>query len=149
MMLIGVDYHPSFQTIAFFMEETGECGEQELNHSDGQADRLYRDLKQQGIRVRALPAGGSSPSSGAHSSGLETSVHAPGDASAQKHLQGSNGTQAGGSVVLDVAEWLCVFTVVRVRFARGAARNRKWREVERRPLDWASRFLQREFALLI
>jgi hypothetical protein len=32
MMLIGVDYHPSFQTIAFLMEETGECGEQELNH---------------------------------------------------------------------------------------------------------------------
>jgi len=30
MMIIGVDYHPSFQTIAFFMEETGECGEQEL-----------------------------------------------------------------------------------------------------------------------
>ena len=30
MMLIGVDYHPSFQTIAFFVEETGECGEQEL-----------------------------------------------------------------------------------------------------------------------
>jgi hypothetical protein len=32
MMIIGVDYHPSFQTIAFLMEETGECGEQELNH---------------------------------------------------------------------------------------------------------------------
>jgi hypothetical protein len=30
MMIIGVDYHPSFQTIAFLMEETGECGEQEL-----------------------------------------------------------------------------------------------------------------------
>ena len=30
MMLIGVDYHPCFQTIAFFVEETGECGEQEL-----------------------------------------------------------------------------------------------------------------------
>jgi hypothetical protein len=41
MMIIGVDYHPSFQAIAFFMEETGECGEQELNHSDGQAERLY------------------------------------------------------------------------------------------------------------
>jgi hypothetical protein len=27
MMIIGVDYHPSFQTIAFLMEETGECGE--------------------------------------------------------------------------------------------------------------------------
>jgi hypothetical protein len=25
MMLIGVDYHPSFQQIAFFMEDTGEC----------------------------------------------------------------------------------------------------------------------------
>ena len=50
MMLIGVDYHPSFQTIAFFVEETGECGEQELNHSDGQAEKFYRDLKQQGIR---------------------------------------------------------------------------------------------------
>jgi transposase len=52
MMLIGVDYHPSFQTIAFFVEETGECGELELNHSDGQADKFYRDLKQRGIRVR-------------------------------------------------------------------------------------------------
>src|SRR6202035_352865 len=52
MMLIGVDYHPSFQTIAFFMEETGECGEQELNHSDGQAEKFYRDLKQRGIGVR-------------------------------------------------------------------------------------------------
>jgi len=31
-MIIGVDYHPSFQAIAFFVEETGECGEQELNH---------------------------------------------------------------------------------------------------------------------
>ena len=27
MMIIGVDYHPSFQQIAFFEEETGECGE--------------------------------------------------------------------------------------------------------------------------
>ena len=32
MVIIGVDYHPTFQTIAFFIEETGECGEQELNH---------------------------------------------------------------------------------------------------------------------
>ena len=42
MLLIGVDYHPSFQTIAFFDEETGECGEQELNHSDGQAEKFWR-----------------------------------------------------------------------------------------------------------
>jgi len=52
MVIIGVDYHPSFQTIAFFVEETGECGEQELNHSDGQAEKFYRDLKQRGICVR-------------------------------------------------------------------------------------------------
>ena len=50
-MLIGVDYHPSFQTIAFFAQETGECGEQELNYSDGTA-RFYRDLKELGICVR-------------------------------------------------------------------------------------------------
>ena len=52
MMIIGVDYHPSFQTMAFLLEETGECGEQELNHSDGQAEKFYRDLKQRGISVR-------------------------------------------------------------------------------------------------
>src|SRR4029077_13578465 len=52
MMIIGVDYHPSFQTIAFLIEETGECGEQELDHSDGQAEKFYRDLKQRGIHVR-------------------------------------------------------------------------------------------------
>jgi transposase len=52
MMLIGVDYHPSFQTIAFLIEETGEYDERELNHSDGQADRFYRDLKERGICVR-------------------------------------------------------------------------------------------------
>ena len=52
MMLIGVDYHPSFQQIAFFVEETGECGERQLNHREGEAERFYRDLQQRGIRVR-------------------------------------------------------------------------------------------------
>ena len=52
MMIIGVDYHPSFQTIAFFVEETGEYDERELNHSEGEAERFYRDLQQRGIRVR-------------------------------------------------------------------------------------------------
>ncbi len=33
-------------------QETGECGEQELNHSDGQAEKFYRDLKQRGICVQ-------------------------------------------------------------------------------------------------
>jgi hypothetical protein len=52
MLMIGVDYHPSFQQIAFLEEETGECGEQQLNHRDGEAERFYRDLHQRGIRVR-------------------------------------------------------------------------------------------------
>jgi Transposase len=51
-MIIGVDYHPSFQQIAFFVEETGEYGERQLNHGEGEAERFYRDLKRQGIRVR-------------------------------------------------------------------------------------------------
>jgi tRNA splicing endonuclease len=34
------------------MEETGEYGEQELNHSDGEADRFYRELKERGVSVR-------------------------------------------------------------------------------------------------
>src|ERR1700737_29487 len=52
MMIIGVDYHPSFQQIAFFVEETGEYGEQRVNHDGGEAERFYRDLQQRGIRVR-------------------------------------------------------------------------------------------------
>jgi len=46
MYLIGVDYHPSFQTIAFFTEETGELAERELNLSRGEADEFYRGIWQ-------------------------------------------------------------------------------------------------------
>ncbi len=52
MMIIGVDYHPSFQQIAFMDQETGECGERRLNHSDGEAENFYRDLKQREVSVR-------------------------------------------------------------------------------------------------
>jgi hypothetical protein len=38
-MIIGVDYHPSFQQIAFMDQETGECGEQERKHCDGEAEK--------------------------------------------------------------------------------------------------------------
>src|SRR3981081_2502290 len=51
-MMIGVDYHPSFQQIAFWMEETGEYSEQRLNHSEGEAEKFYRDLKLRGVQVR-------------------------------------------------------------------------------------------------
>ena len=52
MIIIGVDYHPSFQQIASFDQETGECGERRLNHSDGEAEKFYRDMKQRGVSVR-------------------------------------------------------------------------------------------------
>ena len=52
MLIIGVDYHPSFQQISFMDQETGECGEQRLNHSDGEAERFYMELKPQGANVR-------------------------------------------------------------------------------------------------
>jgi transposase len=52
MIIIGVDYHPSFQQIAFLIEETGELEERRLNHSEGEAEKFYRDLKQRGICVR-------------------------------------------------------------------------------------------------
>ena len=52
MLLIGVDYHPSFQQLAFLNQDTGECGELRLNHGDGEAERFYRELQQRGIRVR-------------------------------------------------------------------------------------------------
>ena len=52
MMIIGVDYHPSFQQIAFLDQETGECDERPLKHSDGEAEKFYRELKQRGVSVR-------------------------------------------------------------------------------------------------
>jgi transposase len=52
MYIVGVDYHPSFQQIAFLDQETGECGERRLNHSDGEAEKFYRELQQKGISVR-------------------------------------------------------------------------------------------------
>ena len=52
MYIVGVDYHPSFQQIAFLDQETGECGDRRLNHSDGEAEKFYRELRQKGISVR-------------------------------------------------------------------------------------------------
>ena len=37
MIIIGVDYHPSVQQIAYVDTETGETCERRLNHSDGEA----------------------------------------------------------------------------------------------------------------
>ena len=52
MWIIGVDYHPSVQQIAFVNTDTGECGERRLNHSDGEAEKFYRELKAADCCVR-------------------------------------------------------------------------------------------------
>src|SRR5208337_4729463 len=52
MLIIGCDYHPSVQQIAFVDSETGETGERRLQHKDGEAEGFYRDLKKRGISVR-------------------------------------------------------------------------------------------------
>src|SRR5271168_5601240 len=44
MIIIGVDFHPSMQEIAFLDQETGEYVERQLNHSDGEAEKFYREL---------------------------------------------------------------------------------------------------------
>ena len=92
---------------------------------------------------------GGSPSGGAFGSRLEASVYPPGDASAKEYCEGSDGTQAGGSVVLDVAKRMGLSAVSRVRFVRGRARYRTWCELKHCAFEWAPRSLQREFELVI
>ena len=51
MIIIGCDYHPGFQQIAFLDSETGELQERELQHCE-EAEKFYRDLAVQGMQVR-------------------------------------------------------------------------------------------------
>jgi transposase len=51
MLIIGCDYHPAFQQIAFVDTATGDCGERRLEHRE-EAEKFYRDLAAQGMEVR-------------------------------------------------------------------------------------------------
>src|SRR5262249_27366409 len=51
MIIIGMDYHPSFQQIAFVDNETGEYQESRLQHRE-EAEKFYRDLATHGVKVR-------------------------------------------------------------------------------------------------
>src|ERR1700681_222386 len=51
MIIIGCDYHPSFEQIAFVDTETGELQERRLQHRE-EAEKFYRDLAAQGTKVR-------------------------------------------------------------------------------------------------
>ncbi len=51
MIIIGMDYHPSFQQIAFVDTETGDLEERRLEHRE-EAEQFYRDLASRGVQVR-------------------------------------------------------------------------------------------------
>lgn len=51
MLIIGCDYHPSFQQISFVDTESGECGQRRLDHGTGEAERFYRGLGGNTVRV--------------------------------------------------------------------------------------------------
>src|SRR6202162_607897 len=51
MIIIGPDYHPGFQQIAFVDTDTGELQERRLQPRE-EAEEFYRDLATQGMKVR-------------------------------------------------------------------------------------------------
>src|SRR5258708_34408729 len=51
MLIIGCDYHPSFQQIAFVDTDTGELQERRLEHRE-EAEKFYRELAVQGMKGR-------------------------------------------------------------------------------------------------
>jgi transposase len=51
MLIIGCDYHPSFQQIALVDTDTGEFQERRLEHRE-EAEKFYRGLGVQGMKVR-------------------------------------------------------------------------------------------------
>ena len=64
MIIIGVDYHPEFQQVAWVDTETGELKEVRLHHPE-EAERFYRELAEQQVQVRiGMEASG-------HARGLE------------------------------------------------------------------------------
>jgi transposase len=50
MMIIGCDFHPRFEQIAFVDQETGEYGERRLCHP-GEAEQFYRSLAGRQVRI--------------------------------------------------------------------------------------------------
>jgi transposase len=50
MLIIGCDYHPGFQQIAFIDTETGELSERRLEHTQ-EAEHFYRELEARNLKV--------------------------------------------------------------------------------------------------
>ena len=56
MMIIGCDFHPRFQQIAFIDRETGECEDRRLNHPE-EAEQFYRSLLGRQVLIGAEATG--------------------------------------------------------------------------------------------
>lgn len=50
MLIIGCDFHPKFQQIAYVDRETGEYGERRLSHPE-EATRFYRSVAEKNVHV--------------------------------------------------------------------------------------------------
>jgi transposase len=50
MLIIGCDYHPGFQQIAFVDTDTGEAAERRLTHRE-EAEQFYRTLEARRVRI--------------------------------------------------------------------------------------------------
>src|SRR5260370_29070745 len=44
MVLIGCDFHPSWQQVSWMNRETGEAGDQKLVHEPGAVEKFYRQF---------------------------------------------------------------------------------------------------------
>ena len=54
MMIIGCDFHPSWQQVSWPETESGDCGEQKLGHASGEAPQFYQHLYKDVGHVKAL-----------------------------------------------------------------------------------------------
>ena len=59
MLIIGCDYHPGFQQIAFVDTDTGELSERRLSHRE-EAEQFYVGLKQRSAVRVGMEASGHS-----------------------------------------------------------------------------------------
>jgi transposase len=56
MMIIGCDFHPRFEQIAYVDQETGEYGERRVSHPQ-EAEQFYRSLAGRQVRIGAEATG--------------------------------------------------------------------------------------------
>jgi hypothetical protein len=124
MWMIGCDFHPRFQQIAFVNTEGGEWGQRRLEHAGKRSNFIaaWRDRRCEWGWRRAGPragssAGGSGARGGAARCGVETRLPPSGHAQEPLDCHRGRGPQAGGAVVVDVEAGRGLRPTQRLRFA--------------------------------